>query len=392
MHFSWTKEEEAFRDEVRAFIARELPPDWGADGADDEKMETEEKHAVIRAFAKKLGQTGWLTASWPVEYGGLGWSPMQQFIFNEEMGRRKIDLSRMAMGGGVLNVGPSIISHGTEEQKRRFLPPIARGEVVYAQLFSEPNAGSDLAGIETVAEDQGDFFIVNGWKTWSSMAHKADLAALLARTDTLAPKHKGISYMVLDLKSSGITFYPLVNMCDNANFNTVHLENVIVPKENLIGEQNKGWAAATTTLNLERSFIRHVNNGRHYFEELVRHYKAGAPTATGGSQLRHRLAELAIETHMARMLSYRVAWLQERGQKPSYEASVVKLFTSEMTQRMVQVGMEIAGLYGHLAEGSPRAVLNGKAQLLYRAQRAITIGGVQRNIIATRGLGLPRGM
>lgn len=401
MDFGWSDEEQKFRMEVRGFLDKELPADWGrhdTDAGDDAGADTDEKHRVIKHMVRKLGEQRWLTASWPVEYGGLGWSPMRQFIFNEEMGRRKVDLSRMAMGGGVLNVGPSIITHGTPEQKAKFLPPIARGEVIYGQLFSEPNAGSDLAGIETVAEDKGDYFVVNGWKTWSSMAHKADLAAMLARTDTKAPKHKGISYMIIELKQPGITFYPLVNMCDNANFNTVHLENAIVPKENLIGEQNKGWYAATTTLNLERSFIRHVNNGRTYYGELLDLAKKGIGGHTPAAKQAHiraRLAQLEIETRVSRLLSYRVPWMQERGRKPTHETSVVKLFTSEMTQRMVQTGMEIHGLHGQLVEGSKNAVLNGKAQLLYRAQRAITIGGgtseIQRNIIAQRGLGMPRG-
>ncbi len=398
MEFGWSKEEQAFRQEVRQFILRELPPGWGEDAGEDEQMDTAGKQAVVRAFARKLGQRSWLTASWPKEFGGLDWSPIKQFIFNEELGRKKIDLARLAMGSAVLNVGPSVVTHGTKEQQRRFLPPIARGEVLYATLFSEPNAGSDLASIETLAEDKGDYFVVNGWKTWSSMAERADFAALLARTDPAAPKHKGISYFILDLKTSGITFYPLVNMCDNPNFNTVHLEDVIVPRDCLVGEQNNGWYTATTTLNLERSFIRHVNHGQRYFAELLSAARAGVDAATPPArrpEIRHRLAQMAIETQVSRLLSYRVAWLQERGEKPSHEASVVKLFTSEMTLRLVQLGMEVTGLYGQLWEGSPRAVLNGKAQLLYRAQRAITIGGgtseIQRNLIARRGLGLPRG-
>jgi len=396
--FRWSKEDDAFRREVRGFLAQELPPNWDDDAGDGEGLDAEEKIQFAKRFSKKLGERKWLCASWPEEYGGLSWSPMKQFIFNEELGKRRIDLSRLSMGAGVLIVGPSIIAHGTPEQKARFLPPIARGEAQWAQLYSEPNAGSDLASIETTADDMGDYFLVNGWKTWSSMAEKAQWAAMLARTDRKAPKHRGISYLLLDLKSPGIHFFPLVNMCDVAHFNTIHLENVVVPKNCLLGEQNNGWRAATSTLNLERSFIRHVCNGLQYFDELMKTAKQG----TGGRKpleenvlLRQRLAQLAIETHISQLFAYRIAWMQERGNKPTYETSIQKLFNSEMTQRMVQVGMEIAGLHGQLTLGSPHQVMKGKAQLLYRAQRAITIGGgtseIQRNLIGQRGLGLPKG-
>ncbi|MCH7553652.1 MAG: acyl-CoA dehydrogenase family protein, partial [Chloroflexi bacterium] len=195
MEFRWTEEEEEFRQEIRDLLDKELPPDWQQHAGEDDSPERAD---FEKAFAGKMGQRGWLTVGWPKEYGGMGWTPLQQMIFNEEMSLHKAP--RRYMGAGVSLAGPSIMTHGSDEQKKRFLPPIAHGEVIWCQLFSEPNAGSDLASLQTTAVEDGDDFVVNGTKIWSSMAHKADWGALMCRTDPDAPKHKGISYLVVDMK------------------------------------------------------------------------------------------------------------------------------------------------------------------------------------------------
>lgn len=392
MEFRWTSAEDQFRKEIRDFLTSVLPSDWleGAPTLDDE----EEKDHFVQDISRKMGEKGWITAAWPKEYGGKGWSQIQQLIFAEEMMFNKVPRAYV-LGAGAANVGPTLSIHGTEEQKRKYLPGIARAEERWCQLFSEPNAGSDLAGLQTKAIDEGDYFSVTGVKIWSSFAHKAQYGALLCRTDPAAPKHKGISYLIVDMKSPGITLQPLVNICDVASFNQVFLDNVKVPKANLIGEKNRGWTVGNTTLNTERSFIRHSVMAREYFGELMGVARAGLNGTDLFARhpvLRHKAAELALEMEISKLLAYRVAWLQSQKKTPSHEASVSKLFTGEMTQRLVQFALELLGLYGAVKEHSPHAVLRGKAQQLYLAQRAITIGGgtseIQRTLVARRGLGL----
>ncbi|MEE9284297.1 MAG: acyl-CoA dehydrogenase family protein [Dehalococcoidia bacterium] len=397
MEFQFTEKQERFRQEIRDFLSKELPPGWveGGLALDDEEEDGHDaKDSFAQALAKKMAQRRWITARWPKEYGGLGWTPLEQLIFAEEMTRHKVPRPYIT-DAGVSNVGPTIAVHGTEEQKARWLPGIAGAEERWCQLFSEPNAGSDLAGLETTAREDGDEFVVNGTKIWSSGAHKAKWGALLCRTDPEAPKHRGISYLVVDMKSPGITFAPIINICDVYSFNQVFLDDVRVPKANLIGEKNRGWYSGTTTLNLERSFIRHALISQLYFDEFVATLKDGFNgyrPLEGNPVLRHKLADMAVELRVARLLAYRVAWLQSQGEPPSYESSVSKLYCGEMAQRLSQLVMETLGQYGQVKKGSKHAVQHGKAQQIYLTQRGITIGGgtseIQRSLIARRGLGL----
>ena len=392
MEFRFTPEEEAFRQEVREFLRRELPPDWDYDvfeGGEDDTWE------FARAFTKKLGERRWTAPAWPPEYGGLGLDFMRQVILNEEISyHRGPNVSWI----GVTYVGPTIIVHGTEEQKREFLPGIVSGEIVWCQGFSEPNAGSDLAGLQTAAVRDGDDYVVNGVKIWSSLAHRANWCFFLARTDPTAPKHKGISYFVVPMDTPGITVVPLINMAGLKGFNQVFFENVRVPARYRVGEENSGWYVAMTTLNFERSNIGAAAGARRSFDELVA-YCREAPGQGGGRlteepRVRYRLAELAIEIEVGRYLSYRVASIQARGGVPNYEASIAKLYHSELQQRLARSGVEILGLYGQVREGDPHARIKGRFARRYLTSVASTIAAgtseVQRNIIATRGLGLPR--
>ncbi|HYM15609.1 MAG TPA: acyl-CoA dehydrogenase family protein [Dehalococcoidia bacterium] len=384
MDLRFSPEDEAFRAEVRAFLHAELPerrPD-GVEGW---------RHA--RAFVRKLAQRGWLTMAWPKEWGGGGAGHIRQLVFNEEMAYAEAPSNDL----GVDRVGPTIMLHGTDKQKQRFLPPIVRGEAAWCQGFSEPNAGSDLASLQTRAVQDGDSFVVNGSKIWTSMAHLAEWMILLARTNPDAPKHRGISFFLLDMSLPGITVRPLVDMLGRHTFNEVFFDNVRVPRDCLVGEQDRGWYVATTTLDFERSGIQRVIGGRRTCDMLIAcaaEQVASGATRPAYAAMCHRLAELVIEYEVGRMLAYRVAWLQSRGQVPNYEASVSKTFGTELTQRLARTGMELLALDGQLAPGSPWAPLQGRIESLYLNSAALTIAAgtseINRGIIATRGLGLPR--
>jgi hypothetical protein len=240
MQFSFTPEQDVFRSEVRAFLSTALPPNWeGADNAiDDESVE------AGRQFLKKLAPKKWIAPAWPVEFGGLGMSLWDQVVFNEEMGYARAPIINTAAVG---YLGPTIILYGTDEQKKQHLPGITNGDVIWCQGYSEPNSGSDLASLQTRAVQDGDDFVINGQKIWTSQAHYADWMFLIARTDPDAPKHRGISYFLLDMKTPGITVRPLINMASGEGFNEVFFENVRVPRSGLLGELNRGWYIATTT-------------------------------------------------------------------------------------------------------------------------------------------------
>ncbi len=384
MDFRFSAADEAFRGEVQAFLRSELP---------DERPAGEEAWRFQRGFIRKLAKHGWLTQAWPKEWGGAGAGFIRQLVFNEEVALAEAP----AIDLGADRVGPTILLHGTEDQKRRFLPAIVRGDAVWCKGFSEPGAGSDLASLQTRAVEDGDTFVVNGSKIWTSMAHLAEWMILLARTDADAPKHRDISFFLLDMKSPGITVAPLVDMAGRHTFNQVFFDNVRVPRDCLVGEQNRGWYVATTTLDFERSGIQRVISGRRTLGQLIayaREQVRAATTSRGYRGLRYRLADLVIEYNVGRYLAYRVSWLQEAGRVPNYEASVSKMYGSELTQRLARTGMELLSLAGQLAPGSPFAPMQGRIESLYLSAAALTIAAgtseINRGIIATRGLGLPR--
>ena len=392
MDFKLTAEDRAFRSEVREFIRA----NWGmGDTVAGIAAESDEDFARSRAFEKKLAERGWLTMAWPQEYGGGGASHVRQMIFREECASHGAPGSG---GQGINMVGPCIMVHGTEEQKQRFLPPIARAEVVWCQGFSEPGAGSDLASLQTRAVQDGDDYVINGQKIWTSNAQHADWIHVLARTDPDAPKHRGITYFLLDMKTPGISVRPISQMHGRSGFNETFFENVRVPRENVLGEINRGWYAAATTLDFERSGVGRFAGGLRTLEQLTdfcREATIGGVTLAKKPEVRAKLAELKIEHEVGRYLAYRVSWMQGAGRIPNYEASMSKLYGSELSQRLGQAGINMMGLYGTLYEGSKWAPLEAKMQVLYLSSVSSTIAAgtseVQRNIMATRGLGLPRG-
>jgi alkylation response protein AidB-like acyl-CoA dehydrogenase len=390
-------EEAAFRKEVQEFIEKEAPQrEPGARGA----TQTE---AFIAGWQrnqewfKKLAERGWIAPAWPKEYGGAGMTVMQQFIFNEEMAMHRAPRPiHLTIGLGM--AGPTIIVHGTEEQRKKWLPGILRGDEIWSQGYSEPEAGSDLASLRTRAVKDGDDYVVNGQKIWTSIAHISKWMILLARTDPDAPKHKGITYFIVDMKSPGIEVRPLTNLAGTQEFNEVFFEDVRVPKENVIGEENRGWYAAVTTLDFERSSIGSAIGAMQNVEELIEYARehTGDHTSTlrVNSQVRIELADRMIEAQVGRMLSYRVASLQNRGLIPNYEASSLKVYSAEMKQRIARTAIKILGLYGQLERGSERAPHKGRFCYEYLRSIGNTIEAgtseIQRNIVATRGLGLPR--
>ena len=396
MEFRFTDEEEAFRQEVRSFLRRELPSDWATKaGSGALGEDAEDQWQFLRAFQRKLADRGWLTQGWPREHGGLAAGVMMQVIYNEEMSYHQAPTQ---IGVGPDRVGPTVILYGTDEQRARHLPRIANAETVWCQGFSEPGAGSDLASLQTRAEADGDYFVLNGQKIWTSLAHQADWCILLALTDQEAPKHKGISYFLLDMKTPGVTVRPLVDMTGRHTFNELFMENARVPRDCLVGEMNRGWYIAAATLDFERSGINRVIAGFRAYEELTEYAREsrvdGRPLIAEGT-VRSKLAELGIEFVAGRLLAYRVASMQAKGQIPNAEASMSKLYGSELQQRLAGAGVQILGLAGQLAPGSKWAPLAGRLQQYYLSASALTVAAgtseIMRGIIAGRGLGLPRG-
>ncbi len=390
MEFRFTPEEEAFRDELREFLTQELPPGWTG-SLDDE----DEDWDFTLKMRRRLAEKGWLTMAWPREYGGQGASHMKQVIFAEEMTYQR---APGRDGFGIRMLAPTLMIHGTEEQKREHLPPIARGEVQWCQGYSEPESGSDLASLQTRAVEDGDDFVINGAKIWTSMAHRADWMFMLARTDPSAPKHRGISFFLLNMRDPGVTVRPIINMAGLHSFNMVTFDNVRVSKRNLVGERNRGWYVGATLLDFERSGVEYSAGARRTLEELVQFCKGHTRNGRALAEdplVRRRLADMAIEVEVSRLLSYNIAWMQSQGKVPNKEASMGKVFGTELQQRMAATGMAILGLYGQLGPDSRYAPLQGRIQRSYMTSVSATIAAgtseIQRNIIATRGLGLPRG-
>lgn len=390
MDFRFSPEDEAFRAEVRSFIRDVLPAEWdgGSEYGDEAGDSTFE---VGMRVTRKLAERRWLAMAWPKEYGGLGASHMQQLIFNEEIAYNAVPNPGYM---GVAWVGPALMLYGTPEQKARFIPRITSGEDVWSTLYSEPGAGSDLAALNTRAVLDGDEWVINGQKIWTSGAHHSNWGWLAARTDPDAPKHKGISTFVVDMRSPGISVRPLINLAGQHGFNEVFFEDVRIPKENLVGELNRGWYQVAVALDFERSGIAAYASARRMLEQLVQYLESRPTGVRVGPQVRNRLADRFIELNVGTMIAYRIPWMQSQGIIPNYEASVSKLFGSEFGQRVAQTGVQVLGLYGGLEPKSKWAALKGRLERAYLTSVGATIAAgtseIQRNIIATRGLGLPR--
>ncbi|MEE9324936.1 MAG: acyl-CoA dehydrogenase family protein [Dehalococcoidia bacterium] len=396
MEFRFSPQEEAFRQEVVEFLKDELPPGFVGYETGDEY--TGEAWELTKSFSKKLAAKGWLTLSWPREYGGQARSYIEQLVYTEEMAYHGAPAAAMDMGvGGVSWVGPTLMLYGTEGQKKEHLPPIAAGERFWCTGYSEPGSGSDLASLQTCAVSDGDDYIVNGQKIWTSGGHVMDWYWLAVRTDTDAPKHKGISILMVDMRSAGITIRPILNMAGGHGFNEIFLEDVRVPKRNRVGEENQGWYILAVSLDFERSIINFVASAKRLLDRLIEYVKDtrwNGEVLSRKALIRHKMAEMATDVELGRWLMYRVAWMLSRGKVANYEASISKLYSTELRQRIFNASMQIAGLLGQLEGGSRWTPFQGSLERGYLLSVADTIESgtseVQRNIIATRGLGLPK--
>jgi alkylation response protein AidB-like acyl-CoA dehydrogenase len=406
MEWSDTPEQAAFREEVRTHIAQRLPQYYrdaetrraaAAEPENDWQYDmmhgSEEAQAAARAWAEALHEKGWVAAGWPKEYGGGGLSTMEQFILKQELTRA--EAPQPGSTGGVAQLGATLLVHGTEEQKKQFLPKTLSGEYLWAQGYSEPGAGSDLASLQTRAIRDGDEFVINGQKLWTSGGHKSNWIYMLVRTDPDAPKHRGISFLMVDMKTPGITVRPIISMGWHHATNETFYEDVRVPVDQVVGEVNRGWYVGMTLLDFERSNIAGATQQRASLNEMVEHVREDR-SPNRRELLRREMADRATEVEVNNNLSMSIASMQSRGLIPNYEASMGKAFSTELSQRIARTGTKVFGLYGGLWAGNEEyAPLNAKHTQQYVSTVVITIAGgsneIQRNIIATRGLGLPRG-
>jgi alkylation response protein AidB-like acyl-CoA dehydrogenase len=395
MNFEYAPEQETFRREFRAWLAANLPDALRVDDpADDRVASTREMFERRVAWQKAMHKAGWVGVAWPTEYGGRGASIIERVIWDEEYA---VARAPVLPGMGLNLVGPTIIHWGTDAQKTRYLPRILNADEIWAQGFSEPGAGSDLASLSTRAVDAGDHFVVNGQKVWTSGAQYADSIILLVRTDSNVPKHNGISCLLVDMKSPGVTVRPLVLATGHHHFNEVFFTDVAVPKTALLGPLNAGWKVSTTTLMYER----HSSGARNPIGQVraliavARRLVLDGRTAWDDPRTRQRLSQLLIDCEAMKYTRFRALTRQIRGEPPGPEGSILKLSGTELGVRIADAAGELLGMHALVNLGSelvpdaPRWF----NRLVAARQYTISAGTseIQRNIIGERVLGLPKG-
>jgi len=389
MDLSFTPEEEAFRQEVRSWLDSNLPEEWRHGGVGGYREDEEE--SIQREWQRRLYEGGWLTLAWPKEQGGRGATPVMQSIYSEEMAKAGGPpiIGRL----GVSLLAPLLSVFGTDWQKEQYLAKILSGELVFAQGFSEPDAGSDLAGLKSRAVKKDGGWVLNGQKTWSSGAHYSDRSFLLARTDPAAPAHKGIGMFLIDLKQPGVEVRPIIQMTGSGEFCEIFLTDAFVEDRDVVGSPTEGWKMAMATFGFERGGLANAYRFQRAIDELAnltRRQGAGAD-----DMVRQRVAQAAIEAHVFRATGLRNLTRAQQGQVPGPEASLVKLFWSEMDKKLQETAIAVQGMYGALDPESPWSVEEGRWQYGWMWSQAETIyagsSEIQRNIIAERVLGLPRG-
>jgi alkylation response protein AidB-like acyl-CoA dehydrogenase len=397
MDLSLTAEQEALRAEVRAWLPANIPEEWSRRISASGDIPRPEAYGLLRAWQAKLHQAGYLGLTWPKEYGGRGLTFMEELVVQQEMALRKAPPILNILGVGM--AGPTIIAYGTEEQKRRHVSKILSCEEIWCQGYSEPNAGSDLASLQTRAVKDGSDFIVNGQKVWTSLAHIADWMMLLARTDPDAPKHKGITYFLLDMKTPGVTVKPLRQMTGDAEFNEVFFDNVRIPESRVLGGVNTGWTVGLTTLMYERLALGfglqvRLRIALDGLVELARRMEKHGRPVTSDPIYRQKIAQLWIETEGLKYTGARGITKLLRGEMPGPEASAGKMIWVDTNQRLQELAMEIEGPYSQLTRGSDWALEGGLWQHTFLRSRANSVEGgtteIQKNIIGERVLGLPK--
>jgi alkylation response protein AidB-like acyl-CoA dehydrogenase len=388
VNFQLTERQKLWRDEVRAFLEENVTLALRAElkivSADDWGPE-------VKAFRRKVGAKGWYGLNWPTEYGGLGRSAIDQHLLVSEFDYADAP----SLGLTVTSVAPIIMRHGTEDNRRDFLPGIARGEINVAVGYSEPNAGTDLANLQTSAELDGEEWIINGSKIWNSAAHRATHEWLCVRTDRDAPRHKGVSVIMVPIDSPGIEIHPLITWSDFRT-NQTFFTDVRVPKRNLIGEVNQGWYYITGALDLERGALTNASDLRREVDGLIsfcRSHSLGEGRLGDNPDVRRRLAELDADVEVARLFGLRAASQIEDGEIPTLTVTTEKVYSSELRQKIADYGTQVLGMYGQLDWRDESAPDEGAMERLYRMAPLLRFGGganeVLRDVIAQRGYGMP---
>jgi len=395
MDFKLTEEQTALRNEffdVCKELGKRQPPDWTE--VIESSYKNDECYNYHLYCGKEFAKRGWLSRTWPREYGGAGAPFIEEAFFAEARGYYRVPGVDVF---GKQMLSPTLLAFGTEEQKKEHLPPIAAADIQWCELWSEPNAGSDLANVSTTGTRKGNDYVLNGQKTWTTGAHYADWGFALIRTDPNAePKHRGLSFILIDMKTPGITIRPLYYMNMSHIYNEVFFDDVRVPVRNLVGEENKGWRVTRALANSERSGLNTIMELVRQLDDLVDYCNKtevnGEPLARN-LLIRNKLAGMACEVEAARTLAYRVAWLQSQGKLGALESSAVKIFSGEVGQRMAFFAAELLGPYAQV-KSSKWAPLRGYYEERYQgcfgANIAMGTNEIQRNIIAWEGLALPR--
>jgi alkylation response protein AidB-like acyl-CoA dehydrogenase len=398
MDLTLTPEQQSFRDEVRSWLEANMPRDWTARVMASSDIPRPEAYELLREWQRTLHQAGFIGLTWPKEYGGRGLTFMEEIILHEEMALAKAPPVLNILGVGM--AGPTIIAYGTEEQKRRYPPKILSCEEIWCQGYSEPNAGSDLAALQTRAVKDGEHYVINGQKVWTSLAHVADRMMLLARTDPDAPKHKGITYFLLDMQLPGITVKPLKQITGDAEFNEVFFDNVRVHESQVLGGVNNGWAVGMTTLMYERLALGFGLQVRLRIAldgliGMARRLEKNGAGITKAPVMRQKIAQLWIDTECLKYTGARAITRLLKGELPGPEASTGKMGWVDTHQRLQELAMEMQGPYSQLMKGTERAVEGALWQYTFLRSRANSIEGgtteIQKNIIGERVLGLPKG-
>ncbi|MCK4274441.1 MAG: acyl-CoA dehydrogenase family protein [Dehalococcoidales bacterium] len=390
MDFTFTPEEEAFRKEVAAFLEKEVPQEYREKRLTFFDMSAQHDWIQVhRAMAEKLGAKGWLSRHWPREYGGQDASPFYRLILREELSRYHSP-GYDSIGAGI--VAPALLLKGSEEQKKQHLPGIASGKVIWCETLSEPGHGSDLASIEVFAREDADCFTINGQKIWTTNGHFADWNALVVRTDReVTPKYRGLTFFLVDMKTPGITVNPVINIAGHHEFNEVFFDDVRVPKENIVGGLNKGFYVVMSLLDYERTSDTAYAVAGTYLEDLAEYARDNNLL---NPIMVNRLAQLRADCEVARLLHYRVTWMQSRGTVPNYESAMSKMYGFELLQRVSEFGMELLGQYSQLTGESARVPMYGRIPSCYLRSFGHSLeqgtSEIDRDVIAQRGLGLPR--
>jgi alkylation response protein AidB-like acyl-CoA dehydrogenase len=396
--FTLTPEQDAFREEVRSWLAANIPQGWESRAMGSSDVPRPEAYEAMRVWQRKLYDAGFIGLTWPKEYGGRGLTFLEEMVLHEEMALAKAPPVLNILGVGM--AGPTIIAYGTEAQKQRYPARILSCEEIWCQGYSEPNAGSDLASLQTRAVRDGEHFVINGQKVWTSLAHIADFMMLLARTDAEAPKHKGITYFLLDMKLPGVTVKPLKQLTGDAEFNEVFFDNVRVHESQVLGGVNNGWTVGLTTLMYERLALGFGLQVRLRIAldgliELARKMEKQGRTVATDPVMRQKIAQLWIDTECLKYTGARAITKLLKGEIPGPEASTGKMGWVETHQKLQELAMEIEGPYSQLLRGSDWAVDGGLWQYTFLRSRANSIEGgtteIQKNIIGERILGLPKG-